>query len=160
MQRHPNWAGTLGNKRRSADTGYEESSGCPARIHVRSFWERQGSAFFDVRGCYPNAESYRGHKTNLPPAWEREEENVRQQGARSRNRVPLLHWYLLPKEEWQMNARGITVDWLNFYQPRRERIIVLQCHGFAPASFALLNSALLFLRRLTLYTKCSAEHYK
>ena len=33
-----------------------------------------------------------------------------------------------------MNARGITVDWQNFYQPRRERITVLQCHGFAPKS--------------------------
>ena len=29
-----------------------------------------------------------------------------------------------------MIARGTTVDLLNFYQPRRERIIVLQCHGF------------------------------
>ena len=33
-----------------------------------------------------------------------------------------------------MNARGITVDGLNFYQPRRERIVVLQRHGFAPKS--------------------------
>lgn len=31
-----------------------------------------------------------------------------------------------------MIARGITVDRLNFYQPRKKRIIVLQCHGFAP----------------------------
>ena len=37
-----------------------------------------------------------------------------------------------------MNARGITVDWLNFYQPRRERITVLLFHGFAPVSFARL----------------------
>ena len=29
-------------------------------IHVRGFWERQSSAFFDARVCYPNAESYRG----------------------------------------------------------------------------------------------------
>ena len=28
-------------------------------IHVRGFWERQRSAFSDVRVCYPNAESYR-----------------------------------------------------------------------------------------------------
>ena len=35
-------------------------------IHARGFWERQGSAFFRVRVCYPNAESYR--KTNLPSA--------------------------------------------------------------------------------------------
>lgn len=28
-------------------------------IHARGFWERQRSAFFDVRVCHPNAESYR-----------------------------------------------------------------------------------------------------
>ena len=28
-------------------------------IHARGFWERQKSAFFDVRVCYLNAESYR-----------------------------------------------------------------------------------------------------
>ena len=28
-------------------------------VHARAFWERQGSAFFDVRVCHPNAESYR-----------------------------------------------------------------------------------------------------
>ena len=27
-------------------------------IHARGFWERQRSAFFDVRVCHPNAESY------------------------------------------------------------------------------------------------------
>ena len=28
-------------------------------IHARGFWEPQRSAFFDVRVCHPNAESYR-----------------------------------------------------------------------------------------------------
>ena len=28
-------------------------------IHARGFWDRQGSAFLDVKVCYPNAESYR-----------------------------------------------------------------------------------------------------
>ena len=28
-------------------------------IHARGFWERQSSAFFDVRVCHPNADSYR-----------------------------------------------------------------------------------------------------
>ena len=28
-------------------------------VHARGFWERQTSAFFDVRICHPNAESYR-----------------------------------------------------------------------------------------------------
>ena len=32
-------------------------------IHARGFWDRQSSAFFDVRVCYPNAESYRGFAT-------------------------------------------------------------------------------------------------
>ena len=34
---------------------------CDARldIHARGFWERQRSAFVDVRVCHPNADSYR-----------------------------------------------------------------------------------------------------
>ena len=28
-------------------------------IHARGFWERQRPAFFDVRVCYPNTDSYR-----------------------------------------------------------------------------------------------------
>ena len=28
-------------------------------VHARGFWDRQGSAFFDVRVCHPNAESYK-----------------------------------------------------------------------------------------------------
>ena len=28
-------------------------------IHARGFWERQRFAFFDVRVCHPNADSYR-----------------------------------------------------------------------------------------------------
>ena len=28
-------------------------------IYARSFWSRQGSTFFDLRVCHPNAESYK-----------------------------------------------------------------------------------------------------
>ena len=51
--------------------GTNRAAGARLDIHARGFWERQGSAFFYVRVCYPNAESYRlrpHHKTNLPQA--------------------------------------------------------------------------------------------
>ena len=68
--------------------------------------------------------------------------------VRRRDCTPAGCRYLLQPEEWQMNARGIVVDWLNCYQPRREDIAVVQSPGFAPfeVSFALLRSALLCLR--------------
>ena len=58
-------------------------------IHASGFWERQGSAFFDVRVCYLNAESYGGLTTKqiYRQHESEEEENVRQQGARSRTRL-------------------------------------------------------------------------
>ena len=104
-------------------------------FHARGFRERQGSAFFDVRVCYPNAESYKGLTTKqIYRQHESEKKRMYASRVLEVEQGSFTHWYLLPPEEWQMNARGITVDWLNFYQPRKERIIVLQCHGFAPKS--------------------------
>ena len=37
---------------RGANTSQEAG----VHIHARGFWERQQSAFFDVRVCHPNAE--------------------------------------------------------------------------------------------------------
>ena len=51
--------------------GANQEIGAQLDIHARGFWERQRSAFFDVRVCHPNAESckdltpkqiYRQHK--------------------------------------------------------------------------------------------------
>ena len=38
--------------------GVNTSQEARVNIHARGFWERQRSAFFDVRVCHPNAESY------------------------------------------------------------------------------------------------------
>ena len=38
-------------------------------IHARGSWERQDSAFIDVRVCYPNAESYKGLTTKQIYQW-------------------------------------------------------------------------------------------
>ena len=116
--------------------------------------------WFDFRVFYPNAESYKGLTTKQIYCQHESEKKrtVGQQGARSRTEVPLPHWYLLPPQEGLMIARGITVDWLNFYQPRKERIIVLQCHGFAPKLIRPLEVCAFVLERLTFYAKSSAEH--
>ena len=47
-------------------------------IHARGFWSIQGSTFFDVRLCHPNAESYKDlTPANISPACKREETYVR-----------------------------------------------------------------------------------
>ena len=38
--------------------GFNKAKDARLDIHARGFWEPQSSAFFDVRVCHPNAESY------------------------------------------------------------------------------------------------------
>ena len=38
--------------------GANKAADAPLDIHARSIWERQRSAFFDVRVCNPNVDSY------------------------------------------------------------------------------------------------------
>ena len=40
--------------------GTKRAADSRLNIHARGFLERQDSAFFDVRVCYPNAVSYKG----------------------------------------------------------------------------------------------------
>ena len=50
-------------------------------IRARGFWERQRSAFFDVRVCHPNANSY--HEQNPEQIYKQHEnEKKRQYGSR------------------------------------------------------------------------------
>ena len=39
--------------------GANRAPDAPLDIHARGFWEKRRSAFFDVRVCHPNADSYR-----------------------------------------------------------------------------------------------------
>ena len=50
-------------------------------IHARGFWERQRSAFFDVRVCHPNADSY---KDLTPQQIYRQHENEKKRMYASR----------------------------------------------------------------------------
>ena len=43
----------------SLQSGANRAPDARLDIHTRGFWERQRSAFFDIRVCYPNADSYR-----------------------------------------------------------------------------------------------------
>ena len=43
----------------SLSSGNNRAPDARLDIHARGFWERQRSAFFDVRVCYPNTDSYR-----------------------------------------------------------------------------------------------------
>ena len=40
--------------------GANKSPDARLNIHARGSWERQRSAFFDVRECHPNVDVYRG----------------------------------------------------------------------------------------------------
>ena len=50
-------------------------------IHARGFWERQRSAFFDIRVCHPNADSY---KDLTPQQIYRQHENKKKRMYTSR----------------------------------------------------------------------------
>ena len=78
-------------------------------IHARGFWEQQGSAFFDVRVCYPNVESYRGLATKQIYR-QHESEKKRMYASRVLEVEQGSFTPLVFTTTWQMNARGITVD--------------------------------------------------
>ena len=41
------------------NSGSNKAQDARLDVHARGFWERQRSAFFDIRVCHPNAESYK-----------------------------------------------------------------------------------------------------
>ena len=82
-------------------------------IHARGFWEKQRSAFFDVRVCHPNADSY---KEQTPKQIYRNHENEKKRAYADRvlqveqgTFTPLV----FTPEEWARSARGITEGFQN-----------------------------------------------
>ena len=74
-------------------------------IRARGFWDPQSSAFFDVRVCHPNAESYRDQE---PQQIYRIHENDKKRCTRGEcwmlNMVRSCRLYLQLLEGWGRNA--------------------------------------------------------
>ena len=117
-------------------------------IHARGFWDRQGPAFFDVRVCYPNAESYRG----LTPKQiyrQRESEKKRMYASRvleveQGSFTPLVF----------TTTGGMAGECIRYHSRLAELLSTKKGENYAitmswiraKVSFALLRSALLCLR--------------
>ena len=54
-------------------------------IHARGFWEKQRSAFFDVRVCYPNADTYKD--LELPKIYKLHEDEKKRKYAERVNEI-------------------------------------------------------------------------
>ena len=65
--------------------------------HVRGFWERQRSAFFDVRVCYPNVDLYQICTKTRRSVYMRTE-------ILKLNMIRLHHWSSPQPEVWEKNA--------------------------------------------------------
>ena len=117
-------------------------------IHARGFWERQRSAFFDVRVCHPNAESYR-HLSPKQIYRQHENDKKRQYGRRvleveQGTFTPLV-----------FTTTGGMAEECNRYHSRLAELLAIKKGEEysttmswirAKVSFAVLRSALLCLR--------------
>ena len=117
-------------------------------IRARSFWERQRSAFFDVRVCHPNAESYR--QQNPEQIYKQHEnEKKRQYGSRvmeveQGTFTPLIF----------SSTGGMGAECKLYHKRLVELLAIKKGESYATTmqwvrakvSFALIRSALLCLR--------------
>ena len=91
-------------------------------IHARGFWERQRSAFFDVRVCHPNADSYR-HLTPKQTYKNHENEKKRQYAKRVMEIEPGMFTPLV------FTTRGGIVDECVKYHSRLAELIASKKGG-------------------------------
>ena len=117
-------------------------------IHARGFWAPQRSAFFDVRVCHPNAESYRDLE---PQQIYRLHENEKKRQYSSRV-LDIEHGTFTPLIF--TTTGGMGKECLNYHSRLAELIAIKKGEDYAKTiswirartSFALLRSALICLR--------------
>ena len=84
-------------------------------IHAHGFWENQRSAFFDVRVCHPNADSYRD--LELQQIYRNHENEKKRLYARrvfGTSNKELLHpLFSRQQATWETSACNTIPDWRN-----------------------------------------------
>ena len=117
-------------------------------IRARGFWDPQSSAFFDVRVCHPNAESYRDQE---PQQIYRIHENDKK-GLYSRRVLDVEHGSFTPLVF--ITTGGMGKECIRYHSRLAELIAAKKGEQYtqtiswirAKTSFALLRSALVCLR--------------
>ena len=117
-------------------------------IHARGFWEKQRSAFFDVRVCHPNAESY---KDLSPQQIYRQHENEKKRMYAQRV-MEIEHGTFTPLVF--TTTGGMSEECKRCHSRLAELIAAKKGEDYsttmswirAKVSFAILRSALLCLR--------------
>ena len=132
-------------------------------IHARDFWERQGSAFFDVRVCYPNAESYRGLTTK----------QIYHKHESEKKRMHMYASRVLEVEQGSFTplvftTTGGMADECKRYHSRLAELLSIKKGEDYSTTMSWIRASLIrlpevctaVLERLTLYAKSSDEHYR
>ena len=130
------------------DRGANQAPDARLDVHCRGFWERQRAAFFDIRVCHPNADSY---KDLSPKQIYRIHENEKKRKYNSRvteieqgTFTPLVF----------TTTGGMADECLRYHSRLAELLSAKKQESYATTiswvrakvSFAILRSALLCLR--------------
>ena len=117
-------------------------------IHARGFWDRQSSAFFNVRVCHPNAESY---KDLSPEQIYRQHENGKKRSY-ARRVMKIEQGTFTPLEF--STTRGMAEECRRYHSRLAELLAIKKGEDYSTTiawvrtkvSFAILRAALLCLR--------------
>ena len=117
-------------------------------IHARGFWERQRSAFFDVRVCHPNADSNRD--LNPEQIYKKDESEKKRQYA---ERVMEIEQGTFTPLVFTTTG-GMADECVKYHSRLAELIANMKGERYSSAiswirakvSFAIVRSAILFVR--------------